>query len=101
MKTLDYRGFCFLYKIIRTDCGDDGVYNCFETIFYDGETITKTRKKWILFGPIVEYKVYNELFRLYCNIESTQKTRRDVQKILDKQIDLLKRIEEIKNGNII
>jgi len=101
MKTLNYKNRTFLYEIIANDCGDYGTFICYETIFYDATPITKTRKKWLLFGSVIKYTVYNKLFRLYCNIEDPGKSKKSIHELLDKQIELLNRIDEINNGNLI
>jgi len=101
MKTLKYKDREFLYEVIEHDCGDYGTFICYETQFYDATPITKTRKKWLLFGPLVEYTIYNKLFRLYCNVEDPGKSKKSIHELLDMQIDLLDRIDEINNGNIV
>jgi len=101
MKTLKYKDREFLYKLTEMDCGEYGAFTCYETIFYDKSPITKTRKKWLLFGPLIEYTEYRELFILHCNIESPNKTKKEIRKMLDREIKLLGRIEEINKGNLV
>ena len=101
MKKLTYKNRKFLYKIKEHDCGDYGAFICYETEFYDAVPIVKTKKKYWLFGPKILYNKYNKLFSLWCNIESPGKTKKQIQKLLDKQIDLLNRIDEINNNKIV
>ena len=101
MKSITYKDRNFLYEVEAFACGDYGTFNCYETVFYDAIHTVKTRKKWWLFGPIVEYNVYNKLFKLYCNIESPGITDIEIRALLDIEIVLLNRRNEINKGNII
>jgi len=100
MKKLEYKGYTFFYEIKEFDCGDYGIFTCYETIFYKylGKA---TKKKYWLWGGDVEYDDYEEWFTLDFNIESCKITKEEINKKLDKQIALIKRCEEIKNGDIV
>jgi hypothetical protein len=100
MKEITIKGRKYLYKV-QYDIGEDGISSWVETIFYNATPITKTRKKYWLWGPIVEYFEHEELFRVYLDIESPNNTKKYVtQKVMEK-IDLLYRHEEIERGEII
>lgn len=100
-KELEYKGRKFLYSIEEHDCGDYGAFVCYVTNFYDPNPIIKQKKKWFLFGPLVEYKEYINLFEIDLNIESPHVTKKEIRELLDKQIDLLNRKEEIKKGEFV
>lgn len=99
MKELKYRGYTFLYKVC--DYSTDGMYTSFETIFYSHQTYIKHIKKYYLFGPIIKKSYHKKLFTLYYNIEDVHYTKEWNEKKLDRQIGLLNRKEEIKNGEIV
>jgi hypothetical protein len=100
MKEITIKGRKYLYEINRHS-GDYDTSGWQETIFYNATPITKTRKKYWLWGPIVEYFEYNELFRLHIDIESPELTKNFVTKKVMEKIDLLGRKEEIARGDIL
>lgn len=100
MKELNYKGKEFLYQINRHDCGPYGASDCFTTdiFIHDGKG---ERKKFYLWGPTVRYDKYKKLFTLQFSIESCLKTKEEIHEILDKNLALIDRCKEIKNGEIV
>ena len=91
MKTLKYKDREFLYKLTEMDCGEYGAFTCYETIFYDKSPITKTRKKWLLFGPLIEYTEYRELFKVWHETLSNDGEKQDkFKKVLSKYVAVLR-----------
>ncbi len=70
------------------------------TYFYQG-TITKTHKKFWLFGPeIIEIKP-KLVFKIYRDIEHKSYTKKQVRAWIQHEVDLLDREDEIRMGEII
>lgn len=101
LKTLKIKDTTFLYEIVYYHCGDYGVITCGKTVFYNPRPIIKTRKKYWLWGPEIQYTEYEELFTINSDIESHDLSKKDITKMLNKEIALLNRKEEIKRGEII
>lgn len=97
--TIDNREL--LYKIKEHECDEYGAFVCYETIFYDPIPKIKKYKKYILFGPYIEKKYYEKLFTIDINLESNRYTKKDIKKYINRELELLNRDNEIKNGNII
>jgi hypothetical protein len=100
MKKLEYKGRTFFYKIESYECGDYGIFNCYETIFYKFIKTNIIKKYW-LFGPDVEHAEYKELFSLTFNVEDNSISKKELRHELDKKVVLLDRYDEIKNGGLI
>jgi hypothetical protein len=101
MKELDFDGRLFLYDIVSHDCGEYGAGTCYTTDFYDTEEIITERKKFILFGPIVQEISYKKLFTVNFSIESEHRTKKEVRKHIQHEVDLMNRREEIKRGEFV
>jgi uncharacterized protein (DUF1778 family) len=101
LKTLKIKDLTLLYEIVHYDCGEYGTMICGKTVFYNPRPIIKTRKKYWLCGPEIKYTEYEHLFTIAANIESHDLLKKDITKMLNKEIALLNRKEEIKRGEII
>ena len=101
LKTLKIKDSTFLYEIVHYDCGEYGAMTCGETVFYNPRPIVKTRKKYWLWGPEINYTEYEKLFTIASDIESHDLSKKDITKMINKEIALLNRKEEIKRGEII
>ena len=97
MKTININGKEFFYEVCY-HVSEYGEYVWTE--FYDG-SYTKTYKKYFFFGPTRTKEVYNKVFQLNFNIEDKNKTKSDIRKSLERQIELMNREEEIKRGELI
>jgi len=90
------RNLYYNLRLVSTD------YGCgYITDFYLTNNITKSRKKYYLWGPTIKIFANEVIFTLRLNIESCNNSKKLVSKKLDEKIDLLDRCEEIKNGNIV
>jgi len=98
MKPLTYKGKRFYYTL-NYSCSEYGDSEW--TNFYSTELETYTERKYWLFGPKVEKTRYPMLFQILTNIESKGNTKKDIQGYLNRQLSLLDREEEIKNGEIV
>lgn len=101
MKQIEIQGRTFLYEVNRySGDHDSSAYQI--THFYKPTPLIKTRKKYLFWGPDVNYLEYERLFSLeYVDIESPKFTKEIItQKIMDK-IAILNRAEEIERGEII
>ena len=101
MKQIEIQGRTFLYEVNRYS-GDHDSSGYQITHFYKPTPLIKTRKKYLFWGPDVNYLEYERLFSLeYVDIESPKFTKEIItQKIMDK-IAILNRAEEIERGEII
>ena len=70
------------------------------TEFYK-EIKIKTRKKYFLFGPIVEIEEPIILFEVGFWITSERYTKDELRTILEKKVELLHRKKEIEKGELI
>ena len=70
------------------------------TEFYK-EIKIKTRKKYFLFGPIVEIEEPIILFKVYFWITSERYTKDELRAKLEKKVELLHRKKEIEKGELI
>lgn len=87
----------FEYQVF-VDCDQDGTYEWTE--FYQG-TETRTYKRFIFFGKKITEVVPKLIFEVPINIEDSCYTKEDIRKRLSRQVELLKRAEEIKRGEIV
>lgn len=95
MKEIKFDDKTFLYKVTLWDDGE-------QTAFYYPKPIKKLKNKYIFFGPKVEIICYEEAFILYgTNIESEVYSKKDIREIINVELKLLNRKEEIKRGEII
>ena len=90
-----------LYVIDEYDCGDYGASFCYKTIFFDTKPMVRMVKKYYLFGDLIEKIAYKRLFHLDYSVECNRVTKDEVKKDIVRKITLLKRQEEIDNGEII
>lgn len=104
MKELDFNGRLFLYDIVSYEYGEYGEHGCeiiYETHFYETEPIMSERKKYYLFGPIIQETSYKKLFMVDFSIESEHVTKKDCRMKIQHEVDLLTRREEIARGEIV
>lgn len=97
MKKIVIDGQEFEYQVY-VDCDQDGTYEWTE--FYQG-TETKTYKRFIFFGKVITEIVTKLIFEVPINIEDFCYTKDDIRNRLLRKVELLKREEEIKKGEII
>lgn len=71
-----------------------------ETVFYS-ELRTKKRKKYLLFGPMVEVPDHKEAFTVPFNIASPHLTKDELRSILERHVELLSRQEQILKGELV
>ncbi len=87
-------------------CGDINEFGdeWYWTIFYT-ETELHSRKKYYLFGPIIEWEEPIEFFRVDFDIEDLSYTKGELREILERKfkrfLGLENREEEIKKGDLI
>ena len=96
MKDLNVNGRTFQYEIF-SDVSEYG--EIVFTEFYEGKE-TKTRRKF-LFGPEITEEVPHKVFTIDFDIEDTGYTKNDVRTILERNIELLDREDQIQRGEII
>lgn len=101
LKDLNYKKFPDLkYKV----CFDSGEYGGYYTEFYRGIKIKRIRK-FLLFGPYIEYEVPNKLFSLSDNIEDCSYTseywRKQIDSQMERHAEKEARCKEIKNNKIV
>ena len=100
-KVITIEGRVYVYEVVSYDCGYYGADTCYYTKFVNPVPKIKTRKKYLLWGPEIEYTEYETLFTINCNIESSDYTKEEITQKIKKEIALLNRAEEIKRGEII
>lgn len=96
-KNISINGREFQYERCyhESEYGESTWYN-----FYEGYTTT-TYKKYLFFGETITIKNPKLVFTVYQNIESERLTKLEVRRILEKEIELLERKEEINRGELI
>lgn len=92
-------------EYIYLRCADSNEWgDWYWTIFYN-ETKLYSRKKYFLFGPIIEWEEPIELFRVEFDIEDLSYTKDELRKILEKRVKrflgLENREDEVKKGDLI
>jgi hypothetical protein len=92
---IDGRKFQYAVQCEANEC-DSYEY----TEFYDGMEITK-RKKWILWGEEIEIAKPKVAFTIYKDIHNPKLTKEWWRREIRKEVSLLKRSEEIENGQLI
>ena len=97
MKTLTINNRTFKYKRFHSE-SEYGTHE--STEFYQG-TITKTHKKYWLFGKEITTIKPKLIFRIYRDIENKSYTKKQVRAWIQHEVDLLDRADEIRNGEII
>jgi hypothetical protein len=95
MKRLKFDDREFFYMVIEWDEYKGSTY------FYDTTVYFAKRKKYWLFGEMINIPYYKELFRLSVNIEDPTFSKDDIREKIAKNISILERLEEIKKGEII
>ena len=100
-KVITIEGRVYVYEVVSYDCGYYGADTCYYTKFVNPVPKIKTRKKYLLWGPEIEYTEYETLFTINCNIESSDYTKEEITQKIMKEINLLNRAEEIERGEII
>lgn len=83
--------------------GEYGAYYKPQTSFYNEPSVEKTAKTFGFFGPKFTYYENDSvsIFNIGINIEDPRFTKEEIKEAIDKQLNILKRKEEIKNGEII
>lgn len=105
MKELIYNNVKYLYKIcINYDKSEDQDI-CYTNIYSSTNYIIKAYRKYLFFGPKINKKVYNFLFSLDFNINNEYISKEVVKFHFDERLkeslEINKRREEIKHGNIL
>lgn len=100
LKKLDFDDLILYYEIGWVEQGCEG---CFDpvTLFYLTNDRTKWVKKYWIFGPLIEKLDNKVVFKIKDNIESYRLTQSDVYSMISREVKLMKRPTEIKNGMII
>ena len=80
-------------------------YDYAETAFFKTKTKIVTKRKYWLFGEKLQLEVEKDFedadFKLYFNIENPKYTKSEIRAAINKKIELLNRVDEIKRGEII
>lgn len=93
-KVIEFDGVKYLYELVNHDLFTF-------TYVYSSKPKIRYRKKYFLFGPIVEVKEYEYLFDTNMDFESPYYSKEDVRQRFAYYINLLNRKKEIENGNIL
>lgn len=98
MKNLNFEGVTYLYSR-----GFNSIYNSHGyTNFYSStETEIETSKKYFFFGEEITKTIPKYLFTIWIDIEDTAYTKDDIRNRIKRELKLLKRGEEIENGEIV
>ena len=94
MKQIEILGNKFFYEFI---CDEECMWI---TAFYD-ELKTKYRKKYWLFGSLIEVPDNRIVFYVYFDIETPNLTKSELKEILERKVELLDRKEQITGGELI
>jgi hypothetical protein len=94
LKTLGINGMIIHYQIFIN------INGYAETKFYIGTT-TRTYKKYGFFGEVMIEIKPKYVFSIFKNIEYNGYTKNQVRSWIEHELTLLKRAEEIKNGELI
>jgi len=97
LKTIEIDGRKFQYAV-QYEANECDSYEYTE--FYEGMEITK-RKKWILWGGEIEIAKPKLVFTIYSDIHNPRLTKEWWRREIRKEVSLLKRSEEINNGQLI
>ena len=97
LKEIEINGRKFQYAV-QCEVNEADSYEYTE--FYDGIEITK-RKKWILWGEEIEIAKPKVAFTIYKDIHNPKLTKEWWRREIRKEVSLLKRSEEIENGQLI
>jgi len=109
LKTVDFDGQKYAYKIFSHKCGEYGVSTCYSTRFYKIEPKSKQFGKYTIpvLGYLIQFgekviRTYHEyLFTINRSVESLSLTKMEIRGLIKRQVDLIERREEIKNGQIL
>ena len=99
MKKLKFKDRNFLYRVSTYDAGHD--CTGYETTFYDATPKITKRKKYFLFGDMIEVEDHTMLFTIYTNIEDPHQTKEKITEKIAEKVVILKRQEEIDRGDIV
>ncbi len=99
MKELEFNGRLFFYE--SYDLTGAETFDSEITHFYDTAPIVKKKKKFILFGPDVEVVTYNELFSIPIDITNPNHSKKKVKSLIQKEVNFINRMKEIKRGEIV
>lgn len=99
MKKLVIQGQEFQYKV-ETDYGNYDGSEYYWTEFYQGTEVV-TRRKYFLFGAIIEKAIPKSVFRLNFDIEDPIYTKEYVREKIEEKMKILSRKIEIENGQIV
>lgn len=100
LKKLTVNGEDFFYQVETFDCGPYGAADCYATHFYKYGGV-KEVKKYLFFGPMIKKDIWDMVFTIQENIECPDFTKKEIRKMIEKKVELLKREEEIERGEII
>lgn len=99
MKEITIDGRKLLYKVESESSGDYGVY--VYTDFYDTRTEVVRKRKYWIFGPYIERVQNVFLFRIWSDANDPNITAEMWREKIRRQLDILKRREEIESGMLI
>ena len=98
LKKIEFEGTTFYYRVFVED-GDYGDY--YWTEFYKTNNVSKIKRKYWLFGPLVPVPANKKVFKLRFNIEDCRNTKGDIRSNISREVELMNRCEEIKKGELI
>jgi hypothetical protein len=96
-KQVELMGHTFKYYT-NFDCSEHSEH--VETCFYK-ETRIEKKRKWLLFGELIETEVPIVLFKIYADANSVFIPKSWWRNEIEKKIQLIKRKEEIENNELI
>lgn len=97
MKELTIQGKTLQYEIM-SDVSEYGANSWTE--FYYGVS-TRTYKKYIFFGELITEVKPKHVFTIWRDIENKQYTKKSIRKLIEHELELFGRAEEIARGEII
>jgi hypothetical protein len=96
MKELTIQGRTLQYEIMNYNNDFGSVF----TEFYEG-TITKSYRMFGFFGKVITEVKPKHVFTIYRNIESRNYDKKTIRKLIEAELELIDRVDEIKRGEII
>lgn len=97
MKKIVINGRRFEYEVF---CDASEYGECYWTEFYEG-TIRFYKKKYRIFGPMIECEVPNFIFEVPFDIEDVNITKSELREKLVRAVKILDRAKEIERGELI
>lgn len=97
IKSLVVKNTTLYYELNYVDNHYDTTYY---TRFYLELKTKKVRKYW-LWGELVDVPDNKEIFRVWFDIEKPTHTKEELRIILERQLELYYRPEEIKRGELL